>query len=195
MSPTTGVATNGTINGANGAINGTTPKPITGNEMLEAAHQAKGKAISTLPDAGFDWRITLEGKVIAITGANRGIGLGIAESCLANSAKKVYSLDLLDPTEEFVALQKRFPNRLDYIHTDVTIEDSIQNAVDKIVELDGAIHGMIANAGMTKHQPALDFDRVQIEKLFNLNFFGAYFCCTIAAKKFIELGIKGSIVS
>ncbi|KAF3913341.1 hypothetical protein ABW20_dc0104171 [Dactylellina cionopaga] len=191
MSPT---AINGTANGTNGAPNAHVHKEITGNEMLEAAHEARSKAISTLPAEGFDWRITLEGKVIAITGANRGIGLGIAEVCLANSATKVYSLDLLEPTEEFLALQKRFNGRLAYIHTDVTVEESIQSAVDKIVEESGAIHGMIANAGMTKHQPALNFDRPQIEKLFNLNFFGAYFCCTIAAKKFIELGIKGSIV-
>ncbi|KAK6530594.1 hypothetical protein TWF281_007434 [Arthrobotrys megalospora] len=184
MSPT---ATNGTA--ANGA-----QKPITGNEMLENAHQARAKAISTLPDEGFDWRITLEGKVIAITGANRGIGLGIAEVCLANSATKVYSLDLLEPTEEFNALSKRFNGRLAYIQTDVTQDASIQNAVDKIVEESGAIHGMVANAGMTKHQPALDFDRAQMDKLFNLNFFGVFSCCTIAAKKFIELGIKGSIV-
>jgi NAD(P)-dependent dehydrogenase (short-subunit alcohol dehydrogenase family) len=34
---------------------------------------------------------------------------------------------------------------------------------------------MIANAGMTKHQPALNFDRPQLEQLFNLNVFGAYF--------------------
>lgn len=47
---------------------------------------------------------------------------------------------------------------------------------------------------MTKHQPALDFNRSQLEQLFNLNVFGAYFCATTVAKKFIELGIKGSIV-
>ena len=33
--------------------------------------------------------IQLQGKVIAITGANRGIGLGIANSCLDNGAKAV----------------------------------------------------------------------------------------------------------
>ncbi|KAF3906843.1 hypothetical protein ABW21_db0202195 [Orbilia brochopaga] len=183
---------------SNGVTSGAAPngvhKPTTGDEMLAAASEARAKAISTVPAEGFDWRITLEGKIIAITGANRGIGLGIAEVCLANSAERVYSLDLLEPTEEFLALQKRFAGRLLYLQTDVTIEESIQAAVDKIVEEAGAIHGMIANAGMTKHQPALDFDRPELEKLFNLNVFGAYFCCTIAAKKFIELGVKGSIV-
>lgn len=47
---------------------------------------------------------------------------------------------------------------------------------------------------MTKHQPALDFSRAQVEQLFKLNVFGAFTCAQVAARKFIELGTKGAIV-
>lgn len=151
--------------------------------------------LSTQPPATMNWQITLKDKIIAITGANRGIGLGIAEVCLANSASVVYSLDLMEPSEEFEALSKRNPGRFKYLQMDVTNEESTQRAIDAVVEAEGAIHGMICNAGMTKHQPALDFSMEQLEKLFKLNVFGAYSCATKAAKKFIELGVKGSIVS
>jgi NAD(P)-dependent dehydrogenase (short-subunit alcohol dehydrogenase family) len=107
---------------------------------------------------------------------------------------EVYSLDLFEPGEEFQALQKAHPKRVHYLHCDVTSEKSVTKVIDQIVEQSGRIDGIIANAGMTKHQPALDFDRPQLEQLFNLNVYGAYFCATAAAKKFIELGIKGSIV-
>jgi NAD(P)-dependent dehydrogenase (short-subunit alcohol dehydrogenase family) len=147
-----------------------------------------------MPGSDFSWKVSLENKVIAITGANRGIGLGIAEVCLANSAATVYSLDLFEPGEEFAAIQKKNPKQLRYVNCDVTSEASVQAAIDTIIEQSGRIDGLVANAGMTKHQPALDFDRPQLEKLFNLNVYGAYFCATAAAKKFIELGIKGSIV-
>jgi NAD(P)-dependent dehydrogenase (short-subunit alcohol dehydrogenase family) len=150
--------------------------------------------LTTEPKEDFDWKISLKGKVVAITGANRGIGLGLATVCLANDAKEVYSLDLFEPGEEFQALSKANPKRLRYLHCDVTSEESVTKVVDEIVAQSGRIDGMIANAGMTKHQPALNFDRPQLDKLFNLNVFGAYFCATAAAKKFIELGIKGSIV-
>ncbi|KAH7069740.1 hypothetical protein BKA63DRAFT_519498 [Paraphoma chrysanthemicola] len=150
--------------------------------------------LSTEPKEDFDWKISLKGKVVAITGANRGIGLGLATVCLANEAKEVYSLDLFEPGEEFQALSKANPKRLRYLHCDVTSEESVIKVIDEIVAQSGRIDGMIANAGMTKHQPALKFDRPQLEQLFNLNVFGAYFCATAAAKKFIELGIKGSIV-
>lgn len=150
---------------------------------------------TTQPSSNMNWQITLKGKIIAITGANRGIGLGIAEVCLANAASVVYSLDLMEPSEEFFALSKKNSGRFKYKQMDVTDEESVQNAIDAIVEDEGAIHGMICNAGMTKHQPALDFSMAEMEKLFKLNVFGAYSCATKAARKFIELGVKGSIVS
>jgi len=165
------------------------------NGIATNGHSANSShAKPTLRAPTQNWRITLENKVIVITGANRGIGLGIADVCLANSASVVYSLDLFDPGDEFAAVQKAHPERLRYVYCDVTNETSIINAIDSVVAQTGRLDGLVANAGMTKHQPALNFDRPQLEKLFNLNVFGAYFCATTAAKKFIELGIQGSIV-
>lgn len=139
---------------------------------MTATENGTNKAIqsyvNTMPSSNFTWQITLAEKVIAITGANRGIGLGIAEVCFANSAKVVYSLDLMDPGEDFAGLQKKYSN-FRYIQTDVTSEESVQKAVDQIVEENGRVDGLVANAGMTKHQPALQFDRLELEKLFNLN--------------------------
>ena len=48
-------------------------------------------------------------------------------------------------------------------------ESSVEKTIDMIVENEGRIDGMVANAGMAKHQPALQFTREEIEKLFNLN--------------------------
>ncbi|KAF2809023.1 short chain alcohol dehydrogenase [Mytilinidion resinicola] len=158
-----------------------------------AAPSSTTTPLSTQPPANFDWQITLASKVIAITGANRGIGLGIAEVCLANNAKMVYSLDLMDPSEDFAALHKKYPN-FKYIQMDVTNEASVQKAIDSIVEAEGRIDGLVANAGMTKHQPALDFTRAEVEKRFNLNVFGAFFCAQTFAKKCIALGTRASIV-
>jgi NAD(P)-dependent dehydrogenase (short-subunit alcohol dehydrogenase family) len=124
--------------------------------------------LSTLPANDFSWQITLAEKVVAITGANRGIGLGIAEVCLANLATNVYSLDLMEPGEEFATLQKRYPN-FQFIQTDVTSEESVEKAINHVVEATGRIDGLVANAGMTKHQPALKFERSELEQLFNLN--------------------------
>jgi len=162
-----------------------------------AAQQQPANYLSTEPPSDHHWRITLESKVIAITGANRGIGLGVAEVCLANSAAHIYSLDLFEPTPddlESAAVSKKYPGRFHYISCDVTSPPCIESAIETIISEQGRLDGMVANAGMTKHQPALDFDQAQLDQLFNLNVFGAYHCATSAARAFMRLGCKGSIV-
>ncbi|RDW61315.1 putative NADP-dependent mannitol dehydrogenase [Coleophoma crateriformis] len=151
-------------------------------------------SMSTLPQEGHNWQITLSDKVIAITGANQGIGLGLAEVCLANNAAQVFSLDISSPGEDFTTMQKKYPNKIQYIHADVTSEESVAKALEEIVEKTGRFDGMIANAGMTRHQPALDFTMAQVEQLFKLNVYGAWNCATAAARMFIKLKTKGSIV-
>jgi len=51
----------------------------------------------------------------------------------------------------------------------VTKEASIEAAVGKIVEENGAIHGVVVNAGRTNHKSALDFTTEEIEALFAVN--------------------------
>lgn len=114
--------------------------------------------------------------ITTVTGANRGIGLGIAECCLSNGCEKVISIDITDPSEEdFGAIQKRFPGQLLAVKADVTKEESIQGAVDDILEKHGKLNGMIVNAGKTNHKSALDFTTEEIESLFAIN------VCTITA--------------
>jgi NAD(P)-dependent dehydrogenase (short-subunit alcohol dehydrogenase family) len=113
--------------------------------------------------------IQLKDKIIAITGANRGIGLGIASSCLSNGAARVYSLDIGSPGDDFAAVQAAYPDRLFALPADVTKEDSIQGAVDAVLADAGALHGMVCNAGRTKHKPALEFTTEEIDQLWGVN--------------------------
>jgi NAD(P)-dependent dehydrogenase (short-subunit alcohol dehydrogenase family) len=111
-------------------------------------------------------QISLAGKVITITGAHRGIGLGIAQSCLDNGASRIYSIDIAAaPGDEFQALQKRYPGRLFAKQADVTREESTTKALDEIVTEAGALHGMVVNAGRTNHKSALDFTEEDIHQL------------------------------
>ncbi|OAA53522.1 NAD(P)-binding domain protein [Cordyceps fumosorosea ARSEF 2679] len=167
-------------NGAIGHDESVSPQPTT---------------LSTLPGPDHDWSVNLKDKVITITGANQGIGLALAEVCLANDAAAVFSLDISEPGNDFAALAARFPGgRLAFQHCDVTSEASVQAALDAVVASKGRLDGMVANAGATKHQPALDFTAEQVRRLFELNVYGSWNCATAAARTFIKLGCKGSIV-
>jgi len=153
-------------------------------------------------------------KTITVTGANRGIGLGIAESCLVNGAAKVYSIDLATPDDEFRAVAKRFNGRLFAVQANVTKEQTVAQAIEQIVAEAGALHGMVVNAGRTNHKSALDFTQEEIEALFSVNvhftipptvanvrlilslikLFGAFYCARSAARQFIKQNVRGSIV-
>ncbi|KAF2477084.1 NAD(P)-binding protein [Lindgomyces ingoldianus] len=111
--------------------------------------------------------IQLEGKVIAITGANQEIGLGIADCCLSNGASKVYSVDIGSPGNEFSNLQLKYPDQFFSFQANVTKEESI--SVDHILSETGAIHGMVCNAGRTKHMLALEFTTEEVEQLWGVN--------------------------
>ncbi|PLB44923.1 NAD(P)-binding protein [Aspergillus steynii IBT 23096] len=146
------------------------------------------------PNPGPQTQVGLTSKVIAITGANRGIGLGIAECCLSNGAARVYSIDIGETGDEFAQLSKRYPDKLFSITANVSDESTITAAIDQIIAEAGALHGMVANAGRTHHKAALDFTTEEIESLFNVNLFGAFYTARAAARAFIKQGIKGSVV-
>ncbi|KAL2689057.1 hypothetical protein Neosp_003108 [[Neocosmospora] mangrovei] len=166
--------------------------------MSPSAEQTATTAPATAAAQQHQTKVALTGKIIAdlstVTGANRGIGLGVAESCLDNDAALVYSIDYAEPGEEFAAAQKRWPGKLKAIQADVTKEATVTAAVDRIVEESGALHGMVVNAGRTNHKAALDFTEEEIHALFNINLFGAFYCARAAARAYIKLGIKGAVV-
>lgn len=68
--------------------------------------------LSTMPSELANHPPEVSEKVFAITGANRGIGLRIAEVCLSNGVKAVFSLNITDPGDKFKAVAERFPGRL-----------------------------------------------------------------------------------
>ncbi|KAJ4349111.1 hypothetical protein N0V95_004853, partial [Ascochyta clinopodiicola] len=126
--------------------------------------------MNAVPESGPVKTVQLKDKIIAITGANRGtsypftdpkipipatpsltkpttndrpgIGLGIADCCLSNGASKIYSIDIGETGDDFAAVSKKYPGQIFAIQADVTKEESVQAAVDKILEEAGGLHGM-----------------------------------------------------
>jgi NAD(P)-dependent dehydrogenase (short-subunit alcohol dehydrogenase family) len=139
-------------------------------------------------------KVQLEGKIIAITGANRGSYHHLIIIFQLPTSPQVSAIDIGTPGEEFAALSKQYPHQLFALQADVTKEDSIQAAVDEILKSAGALHGMVCNAGRTKHKPALDFTTEEIDQLWGVNLYGSFYTARVAARAFIKQGVKGSIV-
>lgn len=89
---------------------------------------------------------------------------------------------------------KRYPGQLFAVHANVTDEETITAAVAQIISKAGALHGMVVNAGRTRHKAALDFTKEEIESLLSVNLFGAFHSARTTARAFIKLGIKGFVI-
>lgn len=81
----------------------------------------------------------LEGKIILVTGGNRGIGAAIVEVLNELGAKVVYTYRSSPGPDAALTL-----------HADVTDPASMDAAVKQIEEEVGPIYGVVLNAGITK---------------------------------------------
>ncbi len=114
-------------------------------------------------------------KTFLITGAASGLGLAVAKMIIENGGKAV----LLDINEEAgKQAEKELGGRAFFVKTDVSDENSVQNAIDATKEKYGGISGVINCAGIGpaqrvvgKNGPhSLDF----FQKVLNVNLVGTF---------------------
>ena len=126
------------------------------------------------------------GRVMIVTGAAQGFGLGIAQDLAKEGACVVLADINIDEAEKQAeALRKEYgSNRAKAVSMNVTDQASIQSAISETVKAFGGFDGFISNAGVVKAesvktQPAKDFDFVT-----EVNYRG-YFLCTQAASQIL----------
>lgn len=108
----------------------------------------------------------MEKKVIILTGASSGIGYQTAEK-LAKQGHIVYGaarrVEKMEPLEAFGVKP---------LQMDVTSEESIEQAVDAVVEAEGRIDALVNNAGHGSYGAIEDVSMDEARKQFDVNLFG-----------------------
>jgi NAD(P)-dependent dehydrogenase (short-subunit alcohol dehydrogenase family) len=113
-------------------------------------------------------------KLIAVTGASRGIGAGIAMelaargftvACLTRSGRG-------PDAHGAAALAKQFVTHA----CDVTDEASVRNAL-KAVTAEGALHGLVNNAGIHLDAPSHELDTATYERVMQTNATAVFMAC------------------
>ena len=148
--------------------------------------------------------MTLDGKLVAITGAGRGIGRALALA-FAQKSSNVALLDLnqadLDQTRGLC--ESNGVRARTYV-CNVTREEDVTASLDGIVSDFGRLDVMINNAGITKDallvkvQDGKVVNRMSMDQwraVIDVNLTGVFLCGREAAARMITLGNGGVIIN
>ena len=113
----------------------------------------------------------LNGKVVLVSGAARGIGAAIAEAMVDEGAKVVIG-DLLD--DEGQALAEKLGPSATYVHLDVTSPDDWSAAAAAAVEKYGTLNALVNNAGITDNVPIDEYTQALWNKVVAIDLTGVF---------------------
>ncbi|MET3599742.1 acetoin reductase [Martelella mangrovi] len=139
--------------------------------------------------------MSLKGKVALVTGSSQGIGRGIALR-LAREGADVALVDIkADKLETVKGEIEAMGVRSTTFVADVSDRDQVYAAVAHAEKELGGFDVMVNNAGIAQVKPLADVTPEDTDRIFRINVNGVLWGIQAAAKKFIERGQKGKIIS
>ncbi|EED13072.1 short chain dehydrogenase/oxidoreductase, putative [Talaromyces stipitatus ATCC 10500] len=140
----------------------------------------------------------LEGRVIAVTGGGRGLGLSMAEA-LMEAGANVWCLDRLEkPDNEFNAAKRRtessYGGSMHYARIDVRDKEHVDSILGEISSQNRRLDGIICSAGINHLHPAIGHSQKALEEVMAINYNGVFNSATAAAKQMFEHKCPGSIL-
>lgn len=138
--------------------------------------------------------MNVQGKVIIITGAARGIGLGIAQ-VLARAGAKVVLADLLGDAVEAAAESIRANGgEAHAIACDISHQMTNRGLVAAAVRRFGRLDALVANAVASRRSPFVNVTEEDLAYTLGPSLNGAFFSCQAAAQQLISQGVGGSLL-
>ncbi len=114
----------------------------------------------------------LKGKVAIVTGANRGIGLAIAQTFVANGAQVFACMRSLESKSIAAIAGASSTAAVVPILFDLTDEASIKAAIKEIRSLTSQVDVLVNNAGVASGSLFQMTSLAELRRLFEINFFG-----------------------
>ena len=77
---------------------------------------------------------------------------------------------------------------------DVSKRSEVEHMVEKSVDVLGPLNVMIANAGISQTKNVFDVSEQDLERMFQVNLYGVFYCYQIAAKQFVKQETPGKLI-
>ncbi|KAF9075109.1 3-oxoacyl-reductase [Rhodocollybia butyracea] len=136
-------------------------------------------------------------KSAIVTGAGQGIGKAIALR-LARDGFDICVNDLeanSTKVNSVVAEVQSLGRKAVAAYADISKLPQVEAMVNASVDGLGPLDVIVANAGITKVQWGMDVQESDLQRLFEVNFYGVLYSDQVAAKQFIRQGSGGKIIN
>jgi len=147
----------------------------------------------------------LDGQVIVVTGAGRGIGRVIARTVAENGACVVAAARTVEEIDSLADEITSAGGKALAVRTDITDEKSVADLFESIDGQCGRLDVLINNAGMGIFSHVVDTRTDDFDRVMSVNVRGAFLCCRAALKRMVPqnsgyiinissiLGIRGYV--
>ncbi len=137
---------------------------------------------------------SLEGRRVLVTGANTGIGQGIAVS-VAKAGGAVVGVGR-SAMDETVAKIAALGGTFSAVRCDLGDHAAAQVMLDDVWDREGPIDGLVNNAGIIRRADAADFTEADWDAVMDINLKTLFFLCqTFGRRVLAEPGRRGKIVN
>jgi 2-deoxy-D-gluconate 3-dehydrogenase len=140
---------------------------------------------------------SLEGKSVMITGANTGIGQGIALA-IGRAGGNVIAVgrSSMEETETLFRQSSAISGSISHKSMDFGAKVDPKMMLDEAWDEHGPIHGLVNNAGIIRRADALDFTEKDWDEVMDINLKTVFFLSQAFARRVLQVSEKkGKIVN
>ncbi|MGA8707791.1 MAG: SDR family oxidoreductase [Steroidobacteraceae bacterium] len=136
----------------------------------------------------------LTGQKALVTGANSGIGRGVAVGLGAAGADVVVNYVTGEDTAETVVAQIRGFGVQAYAHqADVSDETEVNGMFQGMIERFGTVDILVANAGLQRDAAITSMTLEQWHTVLHVNLTGQFLCARAAIREFLRRGVVPAV--
>src|SRR5271167_4650070 len=128
-------------------------------------------------------RFRIDGKVALVTGGSRGLGRAIAEALASAGASVALSARQVEHAQRAAEVIARTSGRTALgLAADVTVRDSVEAMVARVLESLGRLDILVNNAGINIRGPIEELSEDDWDAVVDTNLKGPWLCCRAVAK-------------